>query len=142
MVNTNSTCEYIYTTAESGHHHDYLLPALRKLLGKIKKNEDRPLRVLDIGSGNGSLSNLIAKEGYEVVGIEDSLSGINTAIKNFPECKFLHASVYEIPYADLGGNFDVDVARETTSFSLTTHKNNVKKGIEFLGEILSDSLFD
>ncbi len=112
MVSTNSTCEYIYTTAESGHHHYYLLPALRKLLSKIKKNEDRPLRVLDIGSGNGSLSNLIAKEGYEVVGIEDSLTGIDTAIKNFPECKFLHASVYEIPYADLGGSFDVVISAE------------------------------
>jgi 2-polyprenyl-3-methyl-5-hydroxy-6-metoxy-1,4-benzoquinol methylase len=92
-MNTNSTCEYFYKTAESGHHHHYIFPALKKLLSKIKTNEHRQLRVLDIGCGNGSLSNLIAKEGYEVVGIEESLSGFTTATNSFLECKFIHANL-------------------------------------------------
>lgn len=111
-MNTNSTCEYFYKTAESGHHHHYIFPALKKLLSKIKTNENRQLRVLDIGCGNGSLSNLIAKEGYEVVGIEESLSGFTTAINSFPECKFIHANLYDIPYSDLGEDFDVVVSAE------------------------------
>jgi 2-polyprenyl-3-methyl-5-hydroxy-6-metoxy-1,4-benzoquinol methylase len=111
-MNTNSTCEYFYKTAESGHHHHYIFPALKKLLSKVKTNENRQIRVLDIGCGNGSLSNLIAKEGYEVVGIEESLSGFTTAMNSFPECKFIHANLYDIPYSDLGEDFDVVVSAE------------------------------
>lgn len=112
MINTNSTCEYFYKTAESGHHHHYIFPLLKKLLSTIKTNEDRQLRLLDIGCGNGSLSNLIAKEGYEVVGIEESLSGFTTATNSFPECKFIHANLYDIPYSELGGDFDIVVSAE------------------------------
>jgi len=112
MTNPNSTYEYAYTTAESGHHHNYLLPPLLKLLSNIKQDKAKKLRVLDIGCGNGSLSNLIAKNGYEVVGVEDSPSGVAEANKNFPECKFIHASVYDLPYSDLGGDFDIVISAE------------------------------
>jgi 2-polyprenyl-3-methyl-5-hydroxy-6-metoxy-1,4-benzoquinol methylase len=112
MLNTNLNYEYPYTNAESGHHHHYLLPPLLKLLNKIKQKRTEQLRVLDIGCGNGSLSNLIRKEGYEVIGIEDSLTGVTTASSNFPECKFINASVYDLPYSDLGGEFDIVISAE------------------------------
>jgi 2-polyprenyl-3-methyl-5-hydroxy-6-metoxy-1,4-benzoquinol methylase len=108
----NSNYEYTYTTDESGHHHRYLLPPLLKLLNGSKKEKGEKLRVLDIGCGNGSLSNIIAKLGYEVVGVEDSASGIAAATKSFPDCKFIHASIYDIPYSDLGGYFDIVISAE------------------------------
>ncbi len=101
-----------YTNAQSSHHHHYLLPSLLKLLSYTNQNESKQLRVLDIGCGNGSLSYLIAKQGYEVVGIEDSASGTALAAQSFPECKFVHASVYDIPFSDLGGDFDVVISTE------------------------------
>ncbi len=112
MPNFSSNHEYTYTNSESGHHHNYLLPPLLKLLSNIKQDKSKKLRVLDIGCGNGSLSNLIAKQGYEVVGVEDSPSGVAEANKNFPECKFIHASVYDLPYSDLGGDFDIVISAE------------------------------
>jgi len=112
MLNTNLNYEYSYTNAESGHHHHYLLPSLLKLLNKTKQKRTEKLRVLDIGCGNGSLSNLIRKEGYEVIGIEDSLTGVTNASNNFPECKFINASVYDLPYSDLGGEFDIVISAE------------------------------
>ncbi|MBD2175908.1 class I SAM-dependent methyltransferase [Pseudanabaena sp. FACHB-1998] len=112
MSTKNSTYEYAYTTNDSGHHHQYLLPTLLSLLSEIKQEKNYKLRVLDIGCGNGSLSNLLAKQGYEVVGIEDSISGIAAATKSFPECKFINASVYDIPYAKLEGEFDVVISTE------------------------------
>ena len=102
MLDTNSTYEYTYTTAEVGHHHDYLLPPLLKLLSTVQQNKTKKLRVLDVGCGNGSLSYSISKLGYEVVGIEDSPSGVAAASKSFPECKFIHASVYSLPSQRIG----------------------------------------
>jgi len=112
MLNTNSTYEYTYTTAESGHHHNYLLPPLLKFLKTVQQNRTKKLRVLDIGCGNGSLSYLVAKQGCEVIGIEDSASGVATASKSFPECKFIYASVYDLPYSELEGSFDVVISAE------------------------------
>jgi len=51
------------------------------------------LRVLDLGCGNGSLSNLIAQQGYEVVGAEESESGVKAARLSFPNCNFIHTSI-------------------------------------------------
>lgn len=109
---SQSSYEYIYTNSESGHHHHYLLAPLLKLLDNVKRDGISKPRILDIGCGNGSLSNLIAKQGYEVIGIEDSISGVATANQNFPDCKFIHASVYDIPYDALGGAFDVVISAE------------------------------
>ncbi|WP_375491608.1 class I SAM-dependent methyltransferase [uncultured Nostoc sp.] len=54
----------------------------------------KKLRILDIGCGNGSLSNLVAQQGYEVVGIEESESGVKLANDNFPNCRFIEGSIY------------------------------------------------
>ena len=112
MSNTNSTYEYTYTTAESGHHHNYLLPPLLKFLNTVQQNGTKKLRVLDIGCGNVSLSYLVAKQGYEVIGIEDSALGVAAASKSFPECKFIYASVYDLQYSELEGSFDVVISAE------------------------------
>ena len=115
MLDPNSTYEYTYKTSESGHHHHYLLPPLLKLLNLAKQNRqnsNQKLRVLDIGCGNGSLSHLIAQQGCEVVGVEDSASGVAAANKSFPDCKFIQASVYDLPYSELAGGFDVVISAE------------------------------
>ena len=112
MLNTNSTYEYTYTTNESGHHHKYLLPPLLNFLNTVQQNGTKKLRVLDIGCGNGSLSYLFAKQGCEVIGIEDSASGVAAASKSFPECKFIYASLYDLPYSELEGSFDVVISAE------------------------------
>jgi len=69
-------------------------------------------RILDLGCGNGSLSNLIAQEGYQVVGVEKSKSGVNLAQENFPNCKFIQGSIYNLPYDKLGDKFDMVIATE------------------------------
>lgn len=70
------------------------------------------LRILDIGCGNGSLSNLIAHQGYEVVGIEESESGVELANQNFPNCRFIQGTIYNLPYAELGDKFDIVITAE------------------------------
>lgn len=103
--------EYSYTNSDALHHHIYILPPLLELISQ-QNNPEKKLRVLDLGCGNGSLSNIIAQQGYEVVGVEDSTSGILFAHQNFPQCHFIQASIYDLPYADLENAFDIVISVE------------------------------
>ena len=111
-METISKYEYSYADSNSGHHHAYLMPPLLELLSQGKLSSPSLPRVLDLGCGNGTLSNLIAQQGYEVVGVEESESGFKFARQNFPECHFIQASIYDLPYADLENSFNIVISPE------------------------------
>ena len=105
--------EYSYQTSVSGHHHDYLLkPLMEMISASAKRVEGEKVRILDIGCGNGSLSNLIAQRGYEVVGVEESESGVKIAQQSYPDCEFIAASIYDFPYQQLQNSFDIIISTE------------------------------
>lgn len=108
---------YTYSDSSAGHHHAYLLSPLFSLL-KVKDLISTKVKVLDIGCGNGSLSNVIARQGYDVTGVEESASGLTNAKKSYSNCNFLQASVYNLPYSELGSKFDVVVSVEVVEHLL------------------------
>jgi 2-polyprenyl-3-methyl-5-hydroxy-6-metoxy-1,4-benzoquinol methylase len=112
MKTTASQYEYSYVDSNPVHHHDYLISPLLELLSQEKLSSQAKPRVLDLGCGNGSLSHLIAQRGYEVVGVEDSEQGIAIARRSFPDCHFIQASIYELPYAELENSFDIVLSAE------------------------------
>jgi 2-polyprenyl-3-methyl-5-hydroxy-6-metoxy-1,4-benzoquinol methylase len=112
MQTIASQYQYAYLDGKSSHHHAYLLPPLLEMLSEIKRSGSQKLRVLDLGCGNGSLSHLIAQQGYEVVGVEDSESGVNYARQTFPNCHFIQASIYDLPFAELENSFDIVLSVE------------------------------
>ena len=57
-------------------------------------------RVLDVGSGTGTPTQLLCSAGYEVVGVDVSESMLQIAAENCPRAEFHLASVYELPFAD------------------------------------------
>jgi 2-polyprenyl-3-methyl-5-hydroxy-6-metoxy-1,4-benzoquinol methylase len=113
MQSSTDRYEYSYADSRSGHHHAYLLPIILEAIAQHVSLQRPKLRVLDLGCGNGSLSQQIAKQGHEVIGVEDSSSGVLYASQNFPECSFLNASVYDLPYSDLGNTFDLVLSIDT-----------------------------
>lgn len=108
------TTEYQYTYEDSNlaNAHSFLMAPLLSMLPQSTISQGQKIRILDLGCGNGSLSNLLAKKGYEVVGIEESEQGFTIASKNFPNCHFIQASIYDLPYATLQNSFDVVIAVE------------------------------
>ncbi|MEA5503443.1 methyltransferase domain-containing protein [Halotia wernerae UHCC 0503] len=112
--NSINQYEYQYQSANSPHHHIYLLNPLMEMISEYSTliNNQKKLRILDIGCGNGSLSNLIAQHGYEVVGVEESASGVKLAKQTFPNCHFIQGSIYNLPYADIREKFDIVIAAE------------------------------
>ncbi|MEH1849642.1 MAG: class I SAM-dependent methyltransferase [Nostoc sp.] len=106
--------EYQYQSANHSHHHIYLIKPLIEIISEYtdRLETQQKLRILDIGCGNGSLSNLIAQHGYEVVGIEESESGVKFASQTFPDCHFIQGTIYNLPYTEIGEKFDIVIAAE------------------------------
>jgi 2-polyprenyl-3-methyl-5-hydroxy-6-metoxy-1,4-benzoquinol methylase len=112
MTQTTQKHEYYYGDSNLTNAHSFLISPLRSLLPKSNCSSGEKLRVLDLGCGNGSLSHLIAEQGYEVTGIEQSEQGITIARRNFPNCHFIQASIYNLPFAELQRPFDIILSVE------------------------------
>jgi 2-polyprenyl-6-hydroxyphenyl methylase/3-demethylubiquinone-9 3-methyltransferase len=86
--------EYEYSHPDPTYDFGYLLPSLLSIC-----RTRRVRSVLDIGCGNGALTRRIFAAGYDVTGIETSLSGVRWARHNLPTSQIIHASVYDDPAA-------------------------------------------
>jgi len=86
---------YIYSDAAHAHTHAYLLPIVERALSDI-----RAKTVFDLGCGNGSVAEHLSKR-FDVVGVDNSASGIAQARYAFPQLRFECRSVYD----DLAGEF-------------------------------------
>lgn len=115
MTLTSEKYEYSYQNNNIGHHHAYLMKPLMRMINETfisQSKKQQKLSILDIGCGNGSFTNFIAQQGYQTVGIEESESGIKLARQNFPDCKFIQGSIYNLPYTELKYKFDIVISLE------------------------------
>lgn len=87
----SQNCEnYGWVTSSSPYSHSYLIPAIISCVQKLK-----PRRILDIGSGNGSLSSVLNKAGYYVAGVEYDKEGYRISKENNPRINYYNMSVYD-----------------------------------------------
>jgi 2-polyprenyl-3-methyl-5-hydroxy-6-metoxy-1,4-benzoquinol methylase len=103
-----STAEYRYRNADVSHHSGYVLEPLLAMLPT-----GRRLRILDLGCGNGNMTNELALSGHDVTGADASASAIAVAEKSFPLCRFFRADVEQGIAGIVEGDFDVVVSIET-----------------------------
>lgn len=113
MATISREYEYFYKEDNlTSAHHSFLMSPLLSMLPQQSVFAREKLYVLDLGCGNGSLSDAIAKRGYEVVGIEQSEQGVTIARRSFPNCCYIQASIYDLPDTELQNSFDVVIAVE------------------------------
>jgi 2-polyprenyl-3-methyl-5-hydroxy-6-metoxy-1,4-benzoquinol methylase len=92
---------YKYEDAKLNDSHNFLLPKVYKILNKTNlPNYKKSL--FDLGCGNGSVANLLTKQGWDVVGVDASSEGIRQAKIAYPNLKLHYGSVYD----DLGKIYD------------------------------------
>ncbi|MEO6324791.1 MAG: class I SAM-dependent methyltransferase [Thermoanaerobaculia bacterium] len=88
----NEAAEYRYSECGPGWAHEYLWSPLRQLLSR---NRPPPARIFEIGCGNGASAHMLSTLGYEVAGIDASVSGIRVANRAYPDLRLEVASAYD-----------------------------------------------
>ncbi len=76
--------DYGFPDAEPSHMHRHFVPKILHLL----EGRGRPLRILDVGCGNGALAGQLHELGHDVTGIDLSEEGITVARKAWPGVRF------------------------------------------------------
>lgn len=97
---------------------NYLAPAVLAILDRLK-----PVRVLDLGSGNGALCKQLHLSGYSVAGVEYDAKGVEVARMSCPEVSFYNFGVQDNP-ADLlacESSFDAIVSTEVIEHLFSPH---------------------
>ena len=92
--------EFVYTTTEPAHTHAYLMPPVLEVL-TARNWSGRSRRVFELGCGNGATATELARNGFEVVGVDPSGTGIALANGNRPDLKLSLGSDAD----DLAGRF-------------------------------------
>ena len=103
---------YHYEDAKQSCAHRYLMPAVLKILnGERERRGGGPLRIFDLGCGNGSVANDLAERGYAVAGVDASEEGIEQAKRAYPDLDLQIGSAYDDLAAKFG-RFPVVVSLE------------------------------
>jgi 2-polyprenyl-3-methyl-5-hydroxy-6-metoxy-1,4-benzoquinol methylase len=86
----------------------YIYPILRNMLQR-----DKGKRILDMGCGNGKIANLLIADGFDVMGIEASTTGVEVANQKNPGRIFVHdVSNDKLPVELLQRHFDIVISTE------------------------------
>jgi 2-polyprenyl-3-methyl-5-hydroxy-6-metoxy-1,4-benzoquinol methylase len=101
---------YVWENAELNSSHDYLLPALKRILARETLPRDRK-RLFELGCGNGSVANELVGLGWDVIGVDPSEQGITQANARFPNIRLKIGSAYDDLAAEYG-TFPVVVSME------------------------------
>jgi 2-polyprenyl-6-hydroxyphenyl methylase/3-demethylubiquinone-9 3-methyltransferase len=102
---------YPWSNAELEHSAEYLLPTVLRELEPLRAAAasagGRP-RLFELGCGNGSFANALARQGWDVTGVDPTAEGIAQANAHYPDLKLSQ------------GSSDDDLAARYGSFPVVT----------------------
>lgn len=83
---------YLYNDSRPICSSSYLWGPLIKI---FSQSITRQKKVFEIGCGNGSTAHMLDQLGYDVTGVDTSISGIEIANRSFPNLKLFQGSAYD-----------------------------------------------
>lgn len=101
------SAEFVWSQAGLSEAHEIILPILQAWLRQAGVR-----RLLDIGSGNGSVANELSRDGIEVTGMEISESGLAIARSAYPDICFRQGGVECAIPAEMAQQYDAAIAVE------------------------------
>jgi len=93
-MNMSGINGYTYTGASLNPSHRDLLPVVLRIVQRLGLPPGSR-RVFDLGCGNGSVGNVLSRTGFDVIGVDSSLQGIEQAKRAYPHLKLFTGSAYE-----------------------------------------------
>ena len=96
----------------------YVLPYIMQHITENFSVEEKPLRVLEIGCGEGGNLAPFLEAGYKCCGVELSEANYNNALKFYEEhplkshLQLLNNDIYEVTTDAIGGTFDIVFLRD------------------------------
>lgn len=92
---------YRHDAAGPATCHRYLLPAVLHELQAICATNGNARQLMDLGCGSGYVADWLCARGFQVTGVEPSVSGVTHARAAYPDLDIHSGSAYE----DLAGRF-------------------------------------
>ena len=90
---------YKYRSGELNESHAYLLPSVVQILEATSTKEKT---LFDLGCGNGSVTNEIARRGFRVAGVDPSTEGVAHARVRYPDLDIRTGSAYDDLRSEFG----------------------------------------
>lgn len=92
----------IWKTAEQTCANRYVLP---EVVYQIRQYySETPIKILDIGCGNGFVDSELAQQGHSVTGVDSSIEGIGIARSTYHDVCFEVGSVYDEALVNVVGS--------------------------------------
>jgi len=108
----NNVDSYGWETTEDPGSCGYVVP---EIIDIIKKQKPSPLKVLDLGCGNGMLCGFLSEVGVDVVGVDYDDDGVCLAKNKYPNIPFYKYGVQDDPQRlldEVGEGFDIVISTE------------------------------
>jgi 2-polyprenyl-3-methyl-5-hydroxy-6-metoxy-1,4-benzoquinol methylase len=114
----NLVKNYGWSSASGPQSCGYIAPRISNLLNGLGAK-----RVLDIGSGNGALCAYLAKQNFQMVGVEYDKEGVDVARQSNPGMAFYNFGVQDDPalLAEQESAFDAVVSTEVIEHLFSPH---------------------
>ena len=122
--------DFGYNTDNFSHIHEYLLKPLTEIISE-KKNR----KILDIGCGNGWLTNYLIESGFDGYGTDASQSGIEIAKRKNPNRFF----VQDLTKDDLPDELKNIPYNTVISTEVIEHLYSPREYLDFCKKILQKS---
>lgn len=108
------------------------------LIELINKNP-KGIKLLDAGCGTGTISNLMAKQGFTVTGVDSSTAMLNMAWKHVkPQLQFVHQNIQQL---NLSREYDVVISTCDVFNYITTEKELLKTLARIYDHLDYDGVF-
>ena len=108
------------------------------LIELINKNP-KGIKLLDAGCGTGTISNLMAKQGFTVTGVDSSTAMLNMAWKHVkPQLQFVHQNIQQL---NLSRQYEVIISTCDVFNYITTEKQLLKTLARIYDHLDHDGVF-
>ena len=97
--------------------HEYIIPIITRKIQGLSNAIKIPLKILDLGCGNGFVASKLAELGHSVIGVDSFPRGIEISRSLYPHVQFETCSIYDEGLVNaIPGLFDCVISVEVLEY--------------------------